>query len=98
MKVENNIFTNKANKTNNIKSSKSKKSKKSATNSSSSTLVSLSELSDTIAAETNSTEVPFDEIKVQEIKNAIAEGKFTINTEAIADGILNMAFDLIKKR
>ena len=41
------------------------------------------------------TESPFDAAKVEEIKAAIAEGRFKINPEAIADGLIAMARDLI---
>ncbi len=40
-------------------------------------------------------EVPFDSAKVEQIKNAIAQGCFQIHPEAIADGIIQMAKDLI---
>ena len=92
IKVDGKIFTNKT-----TQSSRSKKSKKSQSVTESA-LVCLSEISDAIKAETNTQEGPFDEVKVQEIKNAISEGKFVINTGAIADGILNMAADLIARK
>ena len=38
---------------------------------------------------------PVDQAKVQEIKQAIAEGRFKINPEAIADKIIASAKDLI---
>lgn len=38
---------------------------------------------------------PFDSAKVQEIKQAIAEGRFTINAGAIAGSLLDSARDLI---
>ena len=41
------------------------------------------------------TESPFDAAKVEEIKAAIAQGRFKINPEAIADGLIAMARDLI---
>lgn len=96
MKIDGRILTNK---TGSVSSSKKTK-KKGQVNSSDneSALVSLSDVSDAIQSEINSSEVPFDEVKVQEIKNAISEGRFSINTEAIAEGILNMAFDLVSAK
>lgn len=38
---------------------------------------------------------PFDSARVQEIKQAIAEGRFAINAGAIADRLLDSARDLI---
>lgn len=38
---------------------------------------------------------PFDSARVQEIKQAIAEGRFSINGNAIADRLLDSARDLI---
>ena len=47
------------------------------------------------AAAAPKTESPFDAAKVEEIKAAIAQGRFKINPEAIADGLIAMARDLI---
>lgn len=38
---------------------------------------------------------PFDSARVQEIKQAIAEGRFSINAGAIADRLIESARDLI---
>lgn len=38
---------------------------------------------------------PFDSARVQEIKQAIAEGRFSINANAIADRLIDSARDLI---
>ncbi len=41
-------------------------------------------------------EMPFDCAKVEEIKTAIAQGRFKIHPEAIAEGLIQMAKDLIQ--
>lgn len=38
---------------------------------------------------------PFDSARVQEIKQAIAEGRFSINAGAIADRLIDSARDLV---
>lgn len=38
---------------------------------------------------------PVDSAKIQEIKTAIAEGRFKINPEAIADSLIETARDLV---
>lgn len=43
-------------------------------------------------------ESPIDVNKVEAIKQAIAEGRFKINPEAIADGLLKDVKDLLKKQ
>lgn len=43
-------------------------------------------------------ESPIDTAKVEAIKLAIAEGRFKINPEAIADGLLKDVRDLLKKQ
>lgn len=40
---------------------------------------------------------PMDMARIQEIKQAIAEGRFTINPEAIANGLIESARDLVSK-
>ena len=40
----------------------------------------------------------FDAKKVQEIKTAIAEGRFQINIEKVADSLISTARDLIQSR
>lgn len=41
------------------------------------------------------TKPPFDNARVLEIKQAIAEGRFTINAGAIADRLIDSARDLV---
>jgi negative regulator of flagellin synthesis FlgM len=43
-------------------------------------------------------ESPIDTAKVEAIKQAIAEGRFKINPEAIADGLLNDVKELLKNQ
>ncbi len=38
-----------------------------------------------------------DMARIQEIKQAIAEGRFTINPEAIANSLIESARDLVSK-
>lgn len=40
----------------------------------------------------------FDAKKVEEIRNAIAEGRFKVNSEAIADKLLSSVADLLGKK
>lgn len=40
----------------------------------------------------------FDAKKVEEVRNAIAEGRFQVNAEAIADKLLGSVADLLGKR
>jgi negative regulator of flagellin synthesis FlgM len=42
--------------------------------------------------------VPFDVSRVAEIKQAISEGKFSINANAIADRLIDSARELIDSR
>jgi negative regulator of flagellin synthesis FlgM len=46
-------------------------------------------------AQTRSSEPPVDNSRVQEIKAAIAEGRFRINPEAIAERLISTAQELI---
>jgi negative regulator of flagellin synthesis FlgM len=46
-------------------------------------------------AQLNAAEAPVDNNRVQEIKQAIAEGRFRINPEAIADRLISTAQELI---
>lgn len=55
--------------------------------------VDISETSALLASETNDT--PFDEARVAAIKLAIAEGKFQINTRAIADRLIDTAREMV---
>lgn len=41
---------------------------------------------------------PVDSARIQEIKNAIAQGRFQINPEAIADGLIETARELINSQ
>lgn len=41
---------------------------------------------------------PVNSAKIQEIKQAIAEGRFKINPEAIADGLIESARELVGRR
>ncbi|MDR0735394.1 MAG: flagellar biosynthesis anti-sigma factor FlgM [Zoogloeaceae bacterium] len=43
----------------------------------------------------HASEAPVDDSRVQEIKQAIAEGRFRINPEAIADRLISTAQELI---
>ncbi|MDR1349516.1 MAG: flagellar biosynthesis anti-sigma factor FlgM [Zoogloeaceae bacterium] len=46
-------------------------------------------------AQLRASEAPVDNSRVQEIKQAIAEGRFRINPEAIADRLISTAQELI---
>lgn len=48
------------------------------------------------AVESGSTQASFDADKVAAIRQAIAEGKFTVRTDAIADKLLAGVQDLLK--
>ncbi|MFA7279796.1 MAG: flagellar biosynthesis anti-sigma factor FlgM [Sterolibacterium sp.] len=39
---------------------------------------------------------PIDSARIAEIKQAISEGRFTVNADAIADGLINTARDLLQ--
>ena len=41
---------------------------------------------------------PFDVARVAEIKQAVAEGRFTINAQAIADRLISSASELINSQ
>ena len=41
---------------------------------------------------------PVDSAKIQEIKTAIAEGRFQINPEAIAEGLIETARELVSSQ
>jgi negative regulator of flagellin synthesis FlgM len=58
--------------------------------------VELSSLASQLAASDN--ESPFDAGRVAEIKQAISEGKFSINASAIADRLIVSAKELIGSR
>ncbi|NEX62673.1 flagellar biosynthesis anti-sigma factor FlgM [Noviherbaspirillum sp. 17J57-3] len=48
--------------------------------------------------QTGGTGAPFDTKKVEEIKAAIAEGRFTVDPEKVANGLLDTVSDLIQSR
>lgn len=58
--------------------------------------VQLSGLSAELATSEN--QPPLDASKIQEIKQAIAEGRFTINTSAIADRLIASAREMVNSR
>jgi negative regulator of flagellin synthesis FlgM len=47
------------------------------------------------AAQIKASDTPVDSSRVQEIKQAIAEGRFRVNPEAIADRLISTAQELI---
>ena len=55
--------------------------------------VQLSTLSTQLSSSDN--EQPYDAARVSEIKQAISEGRFTINAGAIADRLINSAQELV---
>lgn len=57
--------------------------------------VSLSSLAGSLQS---SDKPPVNSAKIQEIKQAIAEGRFKVNAEAIADGLIESARELIGRR
>lgn len=57
--------------------------------------VSLSSLASTLQG---GEKPPVNAARIQEIKEAIAQGRFKINPEAIADGLIDSARDLINTR
>lgn len=56
--------------------------------------VSLSALSGTFSQGVNTP--PVNQARIQEIKQAISEGRFQINPDAIADRLIDSAKDLVK--
>lgn len=57
--------------------------------------VSLSPLAGTLQS---SDKPPVNSAKIQEIKDAIAQGRFKINPEAIANGLIETARDLVNSQ
>lgn len=49
-------------------------------------------------AGTSGSDAPVDGARIAEIKLAISEGRFQINAEAIADGLINTARDLLRSQ
>jgi negative regulator of flagellin synthesis FlgM len=54
--------------------------------------VSLSQLAGTIQG---AEKPPVNAARIQEIKDAISQGRFKVNPEAIADGLIQSARDLL---
>ena len=70
-----------------------------ATTSSSSSVTTLSAFSQLQAAQAaSSTDAVFSTSKVNEIKQAIAEGRFQVNSEKVADGLLQGVVTLLGTR
>ena len=46
----------------------------------------------------NASEAPFDAAKVEQIRQAITEGRFEVNPEAVAEGIIRSAKELLGQR
>jgi negative regulator of flagellin synthesis FlgM len=62
------------------------------------TEVSLSPLSSKLQEiQANVSDAPVDVQRIAEIKQAIAEGRFQVNPERIADGLLNSVRDMLAK-
>ena len=57
--------------------------------------VKISETSRSLSTASSSSEAPFDTKRVDAIKSAISSGQFKVNTEAVADKILNSASSLL---
>lgn len=57
--------------------------------------VSLSALSSTLQG---SEKPPVNTARIQEIKDAISQGRFKINPESIADGLIETARDLVNSQ
>ncbi len=60
------------------------------------TQVQISEQVQALGAAATSKSIPFDSKKVQDIRAAIAEGRFDVNADQIADGLLATVKDLIR--
>lgn len=77
-----------------------KKAEKSSTGAQSTESVTLSPLSaqlQSLEAKVSSTEV-FDAEKVDAIKSAISSGKFRVDSEKVADGLIDTVKDLLNTR
>jgi len=75
----------------------SKAPEKAESGKTSSVNVQLSSKVQTLSAQVGSTGV-FDTNKVAEIKAAIADGRFKVNAEKVADGLMDTVRDLIQSR
>ena len=60
--------------------------------------VAISSLSARMAEVGSAESAPVNSARVAEIKQAIAEGRFTINPERIADGLLDSVRDMLGQR
>lgn len=92
MKIENSIVNLTSQSSGSVKSTKADKASAPST---ASATVQLSTKMQAVKAQASSAGV-FDAQKVQEIKAAIAEGRFQVNAEAVADGLMATVKDLIK--
>jgi negative regulator of flagellin synthesis FlgM len=90
MKIENST------KPANVQSAKETRVQSARKSDSTATDVQLSSLSAQLRTTENA--APFDAARVSEIKQAIAEGRFTINTGAIADRLIESARELVASR
>lgn len=71
---------------------------KTAVNPSSSESVSLSSQGQALATSTVGGNTVFDTKKVERIKLAISDGQFQVNTEKVADGLLETVKDMLHAR
>lgn len=55
-------------------------------------------LSQAAGAFSGSSSPPVDLLRVQEIKHAITQGRFSINPEAIAEGLISTARDMVNSQ
>ena len=106
MKIENSIKTTSAKPVNEGQPSPGKSGQRTGTNapaagassaSSTSTNIQLSAQLQNIEKNLSKGEV-FDAARVAEIKQAISEGRFTVNAGKVADGLLETVRDLIRSR
>ncbi len=81
--------------TNKTTANQGAKSTSATTSTSSIGSIKLSETSRSLSAGVSGAEAPFDAKKVDAIKSAIASGQFKVNPEAVADGILASASQLL---
>jgi len=86
--------------TNNTASTSTAASTTATTTSNSSSVTSLSTISTQLQAAqaASSSDAVFSTSKVNEIKQAISEGRFSVNSEKVADGLLDSVHDLLGSR